>query len=392
MRVLHLSDSFLPRMGGIEVQVARLAARQVAAGNAVDVLTTTPAAPGARGCTTTVGDDGVRVHRVAARVPGGFPVHPRSTHHVLARLDALDAAGERPDAVHLHAGVLAPTVQRALRAIARRGLPAVVTVHSVWDAPTERAFALLDRTVRWSALPVLWSAVSELTADPVRRIVTAAGGDPAGRVVVLGNGVDVGSWRGYDRVERDDRAVAKGAVHVVSTARFARRKRMLPLVGALVAAARELPTESLVATLVGDGEQLAAARTAVGAAGLADVVRLPGRLASDELHALYAEADVFVAPAVKEAFGIAALEARAAGLAIVTHAGSGVGERLEDGVDGLVADGDAAITRAVVRLVEDPALLDRLVAHNRAHPPASDWAHVLEATAQAYRRAVQLVR
>ncbi|WP_159795978.1 glycosyltransferase family 4 protein [Puerhibacterium puerhi] len=387
MRILHVTDSYLPLLGGIETQVARLAGRQAAAGHHVEVVTTTPAAPGARGRSTTVGADGVRVHRVAARVPGGFPVHPRSTAHVLDRLRALEAAGERPDVVHLHMGVLAPTVQAALRPITRTGLPAVLTVHSVWGA-ARHAFAALDRAAGWSRWPVLWSAVSELTAAPLRRIVAAGGGDPDERVVVLGNGVDVAAWR-LARTERGERPDG-AAVHVVSATRFAPRKRVLPLVEAVTTAARRLPPGALVATVAGAGEQLEQARRAVAAAGLADVVRLPGRMTPDELRELYTRADVFVAPAVQDAFGIAALEAQAAGLAVVSRSQSGVAERLTDGVDALLADDDAAMARALERLVTEPGLLDRIVAHNRAHALAADWPQVLAATEDAYARATKL--
>ncbi|MFD6137947.1 glycosyltransferase family 4 protein, partial [Isoptericola sp. NPDC060257] len=206
MRIVHVSDSYLPLLGGIETQVARLARRQAEAGHDVEVITTTPAAPGEHGLTTLTDDDGVVVHRVAARVPGGFPVHPRSTAHVLARLRDLEADGHRPDAVHLHMGVLAPTVELALRPVTRLGLPALLTVHSVWGG-WERAFAALDRATRWSAWPVQWSAVSELTAAPLRRVVGRRLGPDAeaGRVSVLGNGIDVDAWR-LPRVERGERA------------------------------------------------------------------------------------------------------------------------------------------------------------------------------------------
>src|SRR5687768_12442449 len=133
VRITHVSDTYLPLLGGIEAQVSRLAGQQAAAGHEVEVITTTPAAPGAHGVSTTV-QDGVTVHRIAARIPGGWPIHPRSTTHVTARLRAAIARGERPDVVHLHMGVLAPTAQAALGPVTRLGLPAVLTVHSVWGA------------------------------------------------------------------------------------------------------------------------------------------------------------------------------------------------------------------------------------------------------------------
>ncbi len=183
MRITHLTDCYLPLLGGIETQVARLAQQQAAAGHDVAVVCTTPARPGAHGVSTERDGD-VTVHRLAARVPGGYPVHPRAPHHVARVLRA-----DRPDVVHLHMGVLTPSTQASLRTVVRAGLPAVLTVHSVWGG-AERAFAGLDRVVRWSRWPVLWSAVSELTAAPLRRIV----GD-RGEVVVLHNGLDLDAWR-----------------------------------------------------------------------------------------------------------------------------------------------------------------------------------------------------
>lgn len=388
MRITHVTDSYLPLLGGIETQVARLAARQAAAGHDVEVVTTTPG-PRGPGVGTEQGDDGVVVHRVAARVPGGFPVHPRSTSHLAAHLREAGAAGRRPDVVHLHMGVLAPTVQRALRPVTRLGFPAVLTVHSVWGR-WEHAFAGLDRVVRWSRWPVQWSAVSELTAAPLRRVLAASGLDAASvdrRVSVLGNGIDVEAWR-LPRTERHERAEGK-EVHVVSATRFAPRKRVLPLVEAVAAAVRRAPG-GLVATIGGDGPQLDDARRLVREKGLADVVRLVGRLTPAELQRLYTRADVFVAPAVQDAFGIAALEAQAAGLAVVSRSQSGVAERLVDGRDALLADDDAAMADALVRLVEEPELLDRIIEHNRSAELPLSWPRVLADTEEAYRRAAAL--
>lgn len=386
MRITHVSDTYLPLLGGIEAQVSRLAGQQAAAGHEVEVITTTPATPGAHGVSTTV-RDGVTVHRIAARVPGGWPIHPRSTAHVTARLRAAIARGERPDVVHLHMGVLAPTAQAALRPVTRLGLPAVLTVHSVWGAAW-RLFAAADAAGRWSRLPVRWSAVSELTAEPLRRLVGPGAGSGVADVAILPNGLDLDAWR-VPRTERAARPEGS-AVHVVSAARFAPRKRMLPLLTAAADAVSRLPAGALFVTLAGDGPERAAARRFVAEHGLRDVVSLPGRLTGTELKRLYARADVFAAPAVAEAFGLAALEAQAAGLTVVTRAGSGVAERVVDGATGLVVPDDAALTAALVRLATEPDLLDGLLARAATPPSGVAWPEVLAATEQAYEEAAAL--
>lgn len=402
MRIVHVSDAFTPRMGGIEAQVGRLAGRQALAGHDVEVITTTPGTPGGHGVSTGVercSGGEVTVHRIAARVPGGWPVHPRSTAHVVRRLRERIARGRRPDVVHLHMGVLAPTVHGALRPVVRLGLPAVLTVHSVWGGAW-RGFAAADRLAGWSRWPVLWSAVSELTAAPLRRIV---GGH--GEVVVLPNGIDLDAWRGDgvpgggcgDRVPDASTACEPRPVHLVSAARFAPRKRMMPLLGAIAAARDALPgrgRDSLRATLAGAGTDLDRARRFVVGHGLSGVVSLPGVLGADGLRSLYARADVFVAPGVAEAFGIAALEARAAGLPVLTRAGSGVAERVTDGVDGLIVADDDELARALVRLAGDAAArheLRRSTTDARSGLAPYDWPGVLAATERAYGRAAALV-
>lgn len=433
MRIVHVSDTFAPLLGGIEAQVTRLAVQQAAAGHDVEVITTTPGAPGEYGVTTAMerlspfgsGSDAaapdVTVHRIAARVPGGWPIHPRSTIHVVRRLRELTTRGRRPDVVHLHMGVLAPTAQAALGPVTRLGLPAVLTVHSVWG-PAWRAFAAADAVVGWSRWPVLWSAVSELTAAPLRRIAGARG-----EVTVLPNGLDLAEWRGARRertaqTEGDGEVKGlpgvggsrgeglwSGGLHVVSAARFAPRKRMLPLLAAVAWAHEALaggvdgaqhpqpctgdPGRGLFrVTLAGGGVELRRARRFVDTHGLADVVSLPGALGPDALRELYADADVFAAPAVAEAFGIAALEAQAAGLAVLTRAGSGVAERVTDGVDGLVVPDDDALAGALVRLATNPGLRRDLLkkSGDEARLAAYDWPGVLAETEQAYTRAAEL--
>ena len=41
MRVLHVTDAYLPRLGGIEMHVHDLARAQAAAGDEVDIITVT---------------------------------------------------------------------------------------------------------------------------------------------------------------------------------------------------------------------------------------------------------------------------------------------------------------------------------------------------------------
>lgn len=88
---------------------------------------------------------------------------------------------------------------------------------------------------------------------------------------------------------------------------------------------------------------------------------------SPELLALYRDADVFVLPSVGECFGIATVEAMAAGLPVIASLVGGAGDIVDDGANGfLVPPGDeAALAVALDKLVGDADLRARFGARSR---------------------------
>jgi len=118
--------------------------------------------------------------------------------------------------------------------------------------------------------------------------------------------------------------------------------------------------------VAGDGE----ARPAVEAAlsPLGDRLAYAGALAPEDLARHYAAADLLVWPAAGEAYGMAFLEAAAAGLPAVAGDVRGVPEVVMENRTGLlVTEDDApAFAYAVRRLLDDPALRRRLGAGARA--------------------------
>jgi glycosyltransferase involved in cell wall biosynthesis len=114
---------------------------------------------------------------------------------------------------------------------------------------------------------------------------------------------------------------------------------------------REQPWQILV---VGDGP----ARTAIEAAfaPLGARAHFAGALPEAALPALYAACDLYVWPAVREAYGLAMLEAQAAGLPVVAGREGGVAEVVQHGVTGILTPprDPQAFARAVEMLLADP--------------------------------------
>ena len=344
MRILHLTDHYLPVLGGIETHVAALAERQVRRGDEVTVLTSTP--PDADG--RHLDDTGpVTVRRVRSA----------------AQARAVDLS--RFDVVHAHVSVVAPFSAPQTARIARRGIPTVVTVHSLWSGlgPVPAAAAALAGL---RGAPVHWTAVSRVAADQLEARLPRRT-----QVGLLPNAVEAAP-RPRTPAPRPD-----GAVHLVSTMRVARRKRPVPLVSMFGRLARSVDVP-VTLTVVGDGPQRPSVERAVARAGLGDRVRVTGRVDSADVLARLAEADLYVAPAVLESFGLAALEARCVGLPVVGHAASGMTEFVHHGVEGMLCGTDADMVRGMRELVLDHDLRRRISEHNRTVASRMTWEHALE--------------
>lgn len=110
------------------------------------------------------------------------------------------------------------------------------------------------------------------------------------------------------------------------------------------------------AILAGDGPELATIEAAF--APLRDRVTLTGQLDEQNLAALYSASDLYVWPAVNEAYGMALLEAQASGLPVLSVNTRGVPDIVQHRQTGwLVADDSAAtLATALQHLLDDPAL------------------------------------
>jgi glycosyltransferase involved in cell wall biosynthesis len=108
--------------------------------------------------------------------------------------------------------------------------------------------------------------------------------------------------------------------------------------------------------VIGDGAARAAVEAALAPLGR-ERIRFAGLLAREHLPEIYAAADLLVWPAIGEAYGMAILEAQAAGLPVIAGDSGGVSGIVADGATGrLLPPGDApAFANAVDLAIADPA-------------------------------------
>ena len=143
------------------------------------------------------------------------------------------------------------------------------------------------------------------------------------------------------------------------------------------------------ALLVGDGPARAEVEAMMEPFG--ERVGFAGIVPHAELPATYASADLYLWPAINEAYGMAFLEAQAAGLPVVAGRTGGVPAVVADGITGVLTPiGDAAaFAGATAALLDDPRARAQLGKAARARVNAR---HDERAAAQVLAAALRTLR
>ena len=324
----------------------------------------------------------LRGSEIARRAAGeGLPVHPvpmRGTwdlasaaaiarlHHVL-----------RPDVVHWHAARA-----HALGAMAATLAPGPARVLS------RRVVVPVRRSIGSRllySLPI--DAIAAISAA-VRATLILSGVDSA-RIRIVPSGIDASPFLGaVDRPSLRERLGMPGSeIVVLNVAALTREKGHADLLHALAAARSRAPALRL--WIVGEGPLEATLRAEAQTLGLGDAVRFLG-FRSDVSDLLRA-ADLFCLPSRLEGLGTSILEGMAAGLAVVATTAGGIPEIVIDGETGvLVPPRDPeALSAALVRLAEDPALRSALGARGRERSRIFGVEPMVERTRALYLQALE---
>ncbi len=295
----------------------------------------------------------------------------------------------RPDIVHTHNPKPGLYGRLAARAV---GVPAVVnTVHGLYatpdDPPAKRAVVY--------ALERVAAACShaELVQNPEDVEVLRRLRVPGDRLVLLGNGVDLGRFRprrdeAARRRARRALGIGDDAVVAGTVGRLVWQKGFRELFDAAerlagthphVTFAVVGPTDPAKGDALSDDDLAAARRRG-------NIVFAGGR---DDVEELYSAFDLFVLPSYREGFPRSAMEAAASGLPVVATDIRGCRQVVDDGTTGLLVPLHDAnrLAEAVARLCDDPELRDKMGAAAVAKARADfDDRAVVATTLSVYAR------
>jgi glycogen(starch) synthase len=386
MKILMVSWEYPPVIiGGLGRHVYQLATALAADGHDVVVLARRPSGtdPSTHPTTDEV-HEGVRVI-AAAQDPHEFDfgrdmmAWTMAMGHAMIRAGlSLQAKGWQPDIVHAHDWLVA---HPAIALAEFFDVPMVSTVHATeagrhsgWVSGqiSRQVHAVESWFVRES------DSLIACSASMVNEISDLFGPELA-EIVVIRNGIDSSRWPFAHR------RAHPGPPELLYIGRLEYEKGVHEAIAALPRIRRTHPGTTL--TIAGDGTQQHWLVEVARKHKVLKRVHFAGRVDHDELLQLMRRADAAVLPSHYEPFGIAALEAAAAGIPLVTSNVGGLGEAVIDGETGVSFPPRdiAALAAAVRRVLDDPgAAQQRAIAARERLTSDFDWHTVAAETAQVY--------
>lgn len=390
MKILMVSWEYPPVViGGLGRHVHHLATALAAAGHDVVVLSRRPTGtdPSTHPSSDEI-SEGVRVI-AAAHDPHEFSFSTDMMAWTLAMGHAMIRAGLsltrpgsdrpwRPDVVHAHDWLVAhPSIALAQF----YDVPIVSTMHAteagrhsgwVSGAISRQVHAVESWLVRESDSLITCSA-------SMRDEITELFGPGLAETTVIPNGIDAARWPFAARRPRT------GPAELLYVGRLEYEKGVHDAIAALPRIRRTHPGTTL--TVAGTGTQQDWLIEQARKHKVRKATRFVGHCEHDELLQLLHRADAAVLPSHYEPFGLAALEAAAAGAPLVTSNIGGLGEAVIDGVTGVsFAPRDLpGLAGAVRTVLDDPAAAQRRASAARERLTSDfDWQTVAEQTAQVY--------
>ncbi len=292
-----------------------------------------------------------------------LPARRLWTHMALAR----EVVQRKPDLLFIPAHVLPFVIP------SHRLPPSVVTLHDLGyhyfpEAHTHFQRLYLQLSTRWSALMATrLIAVSQATASDLNKFY---GTSPDKIQVVHEAGMS----------DQIDHAVATNVrqqynlprPYVLFVGTLQPRKNLVRLIQAYAKLHRTAAI-SWDLVLAGGGWLRQSLPVLVSKLGLSERIHLIGYVADAHLPALYAGATFFCFPSLFEGFGLPVLEAQRYGAPVITANNSSLPEIAGDAailVDPLDVD---AIADAMLRLSQDEALRQKLIAAGYANVKRFSW-------------------
>lgn len=285
------------------------------------------------------------------------------------------------DLLHVHYAVPhASAAYLAKKILEKQGkkIPVITTLHG-----TDITLVGKDKTF----LPVVTFSINESDAITAvsdnLRDETFKNFKIEKEIEVIQNFVDVNRFR-KKPIDAFRRVIApNGEKILMHASNFRKLKRVGDVIQIFAEVIKKVPSKLL---LVGDGPERAMAESLCRDLNLCDDIRFVGR--QEQMEDILAISDLFLLTSDYESFGLAALEAMAAGVPVISTNAGGLPEINVEGVTGYLGNvGDVAtMSKKAIELLSDEARLAAFKTNAAAHALKFDIENVVPLYEKLYNR------
>lgn len=279
----------------------------------------------------------------------------------------------RPDIIHAIMESYAAGALVILRYLYPRGRRILTLQSGDLDDPKKQKRFFIK--FFWRAIhkaPHKITAISNFLSDRAKKM-----GVKEEDVLITPNGVD------FAKISAD---AEKIPARVICVARLSWEKGLDYLLKAWPAVSAGVPRARLV--LVGEGDKRPEIEGLIKELGLAESVELKGALPHEQTLEEIAKSSVFVCPSLAEGLGIVFIEAQAAGVPVIGTRVGGIPDVIQNGENGLLIKPKSSeeISAALIKLLTDKELSEKLVRGARESVKKFDWANIMVLIDELYMK------
>lgn len=373
-----MPSSYVPEIGGVQLNTHRLAKQLLRMGQEIEVLTKAKTLP--RRYTV----EGISILALPFYL---FRGSIKSLFGFLFSLAVCLAYGinifhrQKPEVVNIHFLGANAFFYRFFTSLKRARL--VITLHGGLEAP-KRDLELTEgyweaRILNRTARRMLQRAntiicISRYVRDKVADLMP----ELKDKCMIIPIGVDP---------SRSEALVRKRRGFILGAGRLSHEKGFDVLIKAFRSISEEFPESELI--IAGEGEEQTSLDSLVKDMALRDKVRFLGGIDQGEVRELLRQCAMCVVPSRIESFGSIILEAMAEGAPVIGTSCGGIPEIIEDGKTGFLVPADNApeLARAIKHLLRNPEVGAAVAGKAREEMAGKyDWAMIAEQYLGIYQR------
>ena len=280
--------------------------------------------------------------------------YSRSAQEILSKVDV----------AHVHHPFASGRL--ALRYCQNHNIPIVFTNHTRYDLYAQAYLPYLPEAIPEAFLQAFLPSFCrrcDLVVSPspsLAKLLLGYGVDAP--IEIVPNGVDLSSFRQERReIQREALDLDSSDRVLIFVGRLGPEKNLTMLLRAFAGA--EAAVENLRLIIVGEGVERNNLRDWCKRSGISEHVRFIGKVAYPAVADYLQLSDAFITASVSEVHPLSIIEGMAVGLPAIGIQSPGVGDIIQDGVNGILCRNDlAAFTAHLVRLMLDDTLRARLAA------------------------------